>query len=753
MTQLKFTETENIRPIDLKVELKKRFLWYAISTIASRALPDVRDGLKPVHRRILYAMYRMRLIPENKHRKSAAVVGDVLGKYHPHGDQAAYDTMVRMAQEFSLRYPLIDGQGNFGSIDGDSAAAMRYTEAKLTPIAIEILKEIDEETVPFHPNYDSTTEEPLFLPSRIPNLLINGSSGIAVGMATNIPPHNMGEVIDALVAVIDDPALKTNQLLKFIKGPDFPTGATMLIEKKELRSIYEEGRGTVKIRGDYKIETHVRGNRQIIIHAIPYTVNKAKLIEKIAQIIIEKKIPALHDIRDESDENIRIVIEVKGESDIGKIMAYLYKYTDMEYSFPINMTALDTTNTPRRMSLVEILNIFGEFRVDMTQKRLEFRLNRINERLHILVALIAVLKNLDDAIAIIRKSKSRDEAKDGLKKKFKLDELQVTAVLDIRLSALVSMEVDRIKTEAANLKKEKEEIESILGSRGKKKIKDLVVKELLEVKKEYGDKRKTAIESSSVEEEEYTAADFIHHEDCFVVISKNGWVRRMKKEPNAEQLRFKDGDSLLRVMPMDTSEHIGFFTSAGKVYVTKAHDMPQTAGFGEPLQTFFKFGDGEKLVSVAYLPHLAKEESVKGEFFVVFENGSGFRFAKDSLAETNRSGKKFANVKGDNAVFDVVEAEKQFIYVAGSGGKGLLFKLDEVPVLSGAGAGVKLIKLKGKERVIAVKCVDKKDTIRLVFDSGRDSLFKVGELEIGKRATSGRSYGGLKKNLMVVLIE
>jgi DNA gyrase subunit A len=753
MKQLKLKEAESIQPIDLKEELRKRFLWYAISTIASRALPDVRDGLKPVHRRIIYAMYRMRLLPDQRYRKSAAVVGDVLGKYHPHGDQAAYDTLVRLAQEFSLRYPLIDGQGNFGSIDGDSAAAMRYTEAKLTPMAIEIIREIDQETVPFRPNYDSTIEEPLYLPSRVPNLLINGSSGIAVGMATNIPPHNISETINALTALIDEPKLSTAQIMKYIKGPDFPTGATMLVDKKEISRIYETGKGSVKIRGEYNIEEHVKGKKQIVITSLPYTVNKAKLIERIAQIIIGKKIAAFYDIRDESDEKIRVVIEVKGEIDINKAMGYVYKYTDLEYAFAVNMTALDVNNAPRRMPLLDMLNIFLKFRIETTQKRFEFRLGKINERLHILSALLKVLKGIDKAIAIIRKSKSRDEAKAALKKSFKLDEMQVTAVLDLRLSSLVAMEIAKVRKEAAELEAERKDIESILQSKGKKKLKLLVKKELIEIKKEYGDKRRTKIEGGAVEEEEYSAADFIQHEECYAIISRNGWIRRVRKEPNVEQLRFKEGDKLLDVYEMDTVEHVAFFSSAGKVYVTTAFDFPQTTGFGDPIQSLFKFGDGEKLVTAMPVKHIASGEKVKGEYLVIMENGNGFRFAADTVTETTRAGKKFANVKGGNAVLDVVPVEKPYIYAAGSGGKGLLFSIKDVPVLSGAGGGVRLLKLKGKERVIGIRSVGKKDKLRLAFDQGRDVILKISELEIGSRATTGRSYGGLKKNLIAVLEE
>lgn len=746
--QLALDDAAHIRPADLKQELRQRFLSYAVSTIAARALPDVRDGLKPVHRRILYAMYRMRLTPDNRYRKSAAIVGEVLGKFHPHGDQAAYDALVRLAQDFSLRYPLIDGQGNFGSLDGDSAAAMRYTEARLRPIAMELLKEIEQETVPFRPNYDATLEEPVFLPSRIPNLLINGSSGIAVGMATNIPPHNLGEVVDALTALIDDPALTTASLQKYIKGPDFPTGATMLATKKELRAIYEEGRGSVRIRADYEVEELKRGKQQIIITSLPYTVNKSKAVEKIAALIIEKKLPALGDVRDESAETIRIVLEPKAGTDIPKTMAFLYKYTDLEYNFAVNMTALDPKGAPRRMGLAEILSTFVAFRVETVGKRLKYDLDRIMERLHILRGLIKALRDLDAAIAIIRKSKTRDDAREGLMRKFKLDEVQANAILDLRLAALVALEVHNVQLEAAELEARSEMIEEILKS--KAKIRALVKKELLEIKKEYGDRRRTAVEAGAGDEDAFTADDFIEHERCHVIVSRNGWVRRTKGEPNEGQLRWKEGDALLRVIPADTAEHIGFFTSAGKVYVLRAYDVPATTGFGDPVQSIFKFGDGERVVAVDHFPHIRAGEEAKGEFLAVMENGAGLRFTRASVAETTKAGRKFANVKEDDAVFDVIAVEGPLLYVAHSGGKGLLFPVEEVPALNGPGAGVRLIKLHAGDRVVAAKSVAKGNTLTFMFDSGKDAVEKVSAMETGARAQSGRSYGAGKKKLIGV---
>ncbi len=736
---------------DLKSELGKRFLSYAVSTITSRALPDVRDGLKPVHRRILYAMYRLKLTPDNRYRKSAAVVGDVLGKFHPHGDQAAYATMVRLAQEFSLRYPLVDGQGNFGSVDGDSAAAMRYTEARLTPIAIEILREIDQSTVPFRPNYDATLKEPTVLPSRIPNLLINGSAGIAVGIATNIPPHNLSEVINALVAIIEKPDLNSAQIMKYLKGPDFPTGGVIVASKKQISAIYDEGRGSIKIRGEFAEEKLQRGKKQIIITSLPYSVNKSKLVEKIASLIIDKKMPLLTDVRDESTETIRIALEPKPGADIAKIMAYLFRYTDLEYNFAINLTALDPNGAPKRMSLEYILKTFVEFRIKTTELRLKHDLGKILERLHILRALVKVLSDMDAVIKIIRKSKSRDEAKAGLKEKFRLDDAQAVAVLELRLSSLVAMEIRKVRMETAELEAKRETLEGILES--ERKITGVVKKELLDIKKEYGDARKTKLVKPEEKEEEYRAVDFVEHEPCFVIVSRNGWVRRAKNRPSAKQLRFKEGDSLLKIIPSDTAEHVCFFSSAGKFYVTRAYDLQATSGFGEPVQTLFKFGDGERLIVVYHFPNIQNGESADGEFLAVMENGQGLRFGKRMVTETTRAGKRFANVKGDNSVFDVIPAQKPLIHVAHSGGKGLLFKVAEVPFLAGPGAGVKLIKMKPSEKIISVKNVDKKSSLRFVFDKGKDSVSKITSMEVGKRASAGRSCATARKKLIAVVAD
>ena len=440
---------------DLQEELEKKFLTYALSTIVSRSLPDVRDGLKPIHRRILYAMESMGMNAASKHVKSAKIIGEVLGKYHPHGDSSTYESMVRMAQDFSMRYPLVDGKGNFGSMDGDSPAAYRYTEGRLTPITAFLLSDIKKDTVDFRPNYDNTLKEPVVLPSRIPNLLINGSSGIAVGMACSFPSHNLHEVFSALISLIDDPKQTVASLMKHIKGPDFPTKGIILNSKEELRKAYETGSGAVKIRGEWKIEDLPRGKKQIILSSIPYAINKARLIEKIAEIIIAKKLAPLTDVRDESDEKVRVVLEIKNTADPDKLMSYLFKHTDLESNFQINFTCLKPNGEPARLSLIDICQEFLKFRKQVVTRRLEFELSLLEKRLHILAAFAAVFADLDKAIKLIRSSKSRKEAHDKIQKNFKLDNEQTSAILEFPLYRLVALEMDKILEEQLEKQKEK----------------------------------------------------------------------------------------------------------------------------------------------------------------------------------------------------------------------------------------------------------------------------------------------------------
>ena len=522
---------ERIFPTDLGNEAEERYLNYALSVITSRALPDVRDGLKPVQRRLLYAMFQnLRLGSDARPRKSAAIVGEVLGKYHPHGDQAAYEAMVRLAQPFSLRYPLVHGEGNFGSLDGDSAAAMRYTEAKLAPLTDELFRDLRGQTVPFRANYDATVEEPVVLPAAIPQLLLNGASGIAVGMATNIPPHNFTEVVNALVAMIDDPDITVANLLKHIKGPDFPTGGEILTTKRELREIYETGQGSIKLRGEWTIESLPRGKQQIVITSLPYTVNKAQLVEKIAELVSGRKIPQIIDVRDESTDDVRVILELKGEASDELVMAYLCKHTTLQITVPVNLTCLIPTSNPlvgqpAKVTLRDLCRHFLDFRLEVVTKRLAFELRELEERLHILAGLALIAGSLDQVIRIIRNSASRKDARDKLMSAFKLDEVQAEAILETRLYQLARLEVEKIQNEQAEKEKRAKEIRDTLGN--EKKRWTIIRDELQELGKRYGDRRRTALRAG--EELAYDPEAYIVHEEATVVLSRDGWIKRVRE--------------------------------------------------------------------------------------------------------------------------------------------------------------------------------------------------------------------------------
>ncbi|GJL78388.1 MAG: DNA topoisomerase (ATP-hydrolyzing) [Nitrospinaceae bacterium] len=756
---------ENIA--DIQEELESRFLTYALSTIVSRSLPDVRDGLKPIHRRILYAMNAMGVNEAAKFVKSAKIIGEVLGKYHPHGDASTYESMVRMAQDFSLRYPLVDGKGNFGSLDGDPPAAYRYTEGRLHSISTYLLQDLKKETVDFKQNYDNTLKEPVVLPSKIPNLLINGASGIAVGMACSFPSHNLREVNNALVDLIDNPDNTVAQLMKHIKGPDFPTGAIILNSKTEIRKAYQDGSGAVKMRGEWKREDLPRGKQQIIITSIPYGVNKAKMIEKIAEIIIAKKLPPLIDIRDESDEKIRIVLEMKANSNADKIMSYIFKHSDMESNFQLNFTCLKPNGEPGRLSLLEICRYFLDFRKEVIIRRLKYELALIEKRLHILAAFAIIFDNLDKALKLIRSSTSRKEAHEKLANAFDLDDEQTSAILEIPLYRLVSMEIDKIIAEQQEKLKEKKRIEGILKS--DKKIWGVVKEELQEISEKFGDKRKTTIKQ--IESVEYNAEDFIQHEDVSLVISKNGWLRKLKTLNDPGTLKFKENDELLGTLKSNTKELAAFFTSQGMVYVQKIHNFPHTrSGFGEPIQNLFKFADGEQVLKMMSLnpqdllagiaPKAGKKSSKaktktaqasldfsadeadsdaimeKLEFMVMSEAGYGLRFPASNLTETTKAGRKIMNLKGDDRMVGISLVQADHVFMATADGKGLRIATDQVSKLTGSGMGVKLIKIQDSP-VVGFKFVNKKDKITLAFESGKTKEILANKVPVYNRGSQG----------------
>ena len=584
--------------IPLHETAKERYLTYALSVITSRALPDVRDGLKPVQRRILYAMAtNLRLGPDARFRKSATIVGEVMGKYHPHGDTAIYDAMVRMAQDWALRAPLVDGQGNFGSLDGDSPAAMRYTEARLQALGAAMLAEIKQDTVAFRPTYDGQLFEPVVLPAPVPNLLVNGATGIAVGMATNIPPHNLGEIVDASLALIKSPSARIETLMKHVQGPDFPTGGRILNTPDEIQAIYETGEGAVDLRGEFETE----GKGTVVITSIPYALQKADLIEKVAEHIRTGRVPQIVDIRDESTEDVRIVMELKRGASAEAAMAYLFKHTPLQSRFHVNMTCLVPTANPEvaapeKVDLRTALQHFLDFRLEIVTRRLEHELRALEKRIHILKGLAIVFDALDEAIKLIRASKNKADANGRLRHRFQIDEDLADAVLEIKLYRLARMEIDAILKELAEKEKRAAQIRALLADEaGRWRV---VRSELRDMKKAYADDRRTAISGPDAVVE-YAAEDYIIKEDVYVIVTKDGWVKRQRSYTDLGAIRVREGDRVLYALAASTRATVGFFTSTGRCYTIRVDDLPQTTGYGDPVQKYFDFADRETVVGVA----------------------------------------------------------------------------------------------------------------------------------------------------------
>jgi DNA gyrase subunit A len=759
--------------VHLHTVTRNRFLNYAVSVITSRALPDVRDGLKPVQRRILYAMYRdLKLTPEKKTLKCAKIVGQVLGNYHPHGDSSVYETLVRMAQPWSLRYPLVYGQGNFGSIDGDSAAAYRYTEAKLQKIAVPFLEEITKETVDFRSNFDDSSEEPTVLPSRIPQLLVNGCTGIAVGVATNIPPHNLVEVVDAAIQVIDNPEVTVRELMQTLQGPDFPTGGQLLEDREALTTIYQEGHGRIRCRGEYEVEDGKRAERQIIITSIPYMVNKSNLVESIGEIIMERKIPQLLDVRDESTDQIRVVLVVRKEADPETVMAYLYKHTQLLSSFHVNMTCLVPDNSsigvrPDRVSLIEALTHFNKFRYEVTVRRLQHDLRALIDRLHILDGFRIVFSDLDRALEIIRNSNGRADAGEQLMAAFPLDEKQTEAILDMRLYRLGRPDIRSVLTEYEEKMRAKDDIEMLLDS--PKKLWDLVKSELREISKEHGDARRTKVQEAGAQLTSYDQQSLIVDEDATVLLSRDGWVRRVASVGDLSKARLRQGDELQFAVRGSTLAPIIFFTNYGTAYTFRINDIPVSPrGNGEPIQARCAFSDGEKIVACHVLdPRLlggsitatSPETEPEVQIVAMTSDGRGFRTSFDGLTEpSTKNGRKFARPAPGETVVDVRLCRPGTDLLASGTrfGRGALCKLEEVNFLSGAGKGVTVVKLAEADRLVGFRAFDpngpRENALRLIRDEGgREILVHPSEVKITGRAGKGQSL--LKRGLLNVVID
>ncbi len=734
----------------LATEAQRRYLNYAVSVITSRALPDVRDGLKPVQRRILYAMYaNLHLYPDSKFRKSATIIGEVLGKFHPHGDTACYDAMVRMAQPFSMRVPLVDGHGNFGSLDGDAPAAYRYTEARLAPLAMDLLDEIRQGTVDFRPNYDGTTEEPIVVPAKIPQLLVNGCTGIAVGMATNIPPHNLAEVCAAAVAMVDDRSIETKDLLKYIKGPDFPTGGQIINSYKELRDIYERGQGTVRLRGEWKTEGGGRGGDHIVVTSIPYALTKSAVVEQIAEVIINKKLPMLVDVRDESTDDVRIVLELKSGADPALVMAYLYKHTPLESGFHVNLTCLVPTENreiagPLRVDLAAMLREFLTFREETVRRRFEFELAELERRIHILQGFAIVFDVLDEAIRIIRKSDGKADAAVKLQSRFELSEAQADAILELKLYKLARLEINLILEELKAKQARAREIRAILGD--KRKLLKVVRTEIAEVAERFPDKRRTKI-SGGGDETEFVAEDFIVDEEVTVILSRDGWLKRVREVKDLSATRLREGDAILAVIRGSTKEPIAIVSNFGSAYVIRIHDVPASTGYGEPVQKLFNFRDGERVVGA-----LAVGTAPKGALAVaVTKGGFGLRFNLDPHRElSTRAGRRFAKPgDGDEIVGVAVAESNQILCVVTSDARALLCRVDELPDLANPGRGVTAIKVDGDAAVVGfgVGGPKEKDVLIAETDEGKEIPVGPGRFEVTGRGGKGHT---LKRKTKIV---
>jgi len=676
------TDLSTVIETPFDAALSERYLVYALSTITARSLPDVRDGLKPVHRRLLWAMRLLRLDPAGAYKKSARVVGDVIGKYHPHGDQSVYDAMVRLAQDFALRYPLVDGQGNFGNIDGDNAAAYRYTEARLTPIAIQLMAGLDEGTVDFRPTYNGEEEEPEVFPGLFPNLLANGASGIAVGMATSIPPHNVGELVDAAIALIDDPKVDDRALLQHVRGPDFPTGGVLVDDEDTIARAYVSGRGAFRLRAKVEVEREKGGGWHLLVSEIPYGVPKAKLIEQIAQLIADKKLPILADVKDESDEQVRLIIEPRARTvDPDLLLESLFRLTDLEIRFPLNLNVLDATRTPGVMSLKESLAAWLAFQFEVLVRRSQVRIGKIDERLELLDGFLVAYLNLDRVIEIIR---TEDEPKAIMMAEFSLSDRQAEAILNMRLRSLRRLEEMEIAKEREALAKEREELEKLVAEPGRQKRR--LKKDLQGVREKFGDDRRTQIEAAAVARDIDWSA-MIEKEPITVILSQRGWIRAMKGHLALEQvadLKWREGDEPFIHFHAQTTDRLALFASNGRVYTLAGDKLPSARGFGEPVRLFIDLDAEVDIVQLL----IARPEM---KLLIASSDGRGFVSSGEATLAETRKGKQLVNVRpgATVAVVRAIPEEADAVAVVGENRKMVVFPLSELPELA-RGQGVML---------------------------------------------------------------
>ncbi len=741
----------NVQFVPISDETRRRYLNYAMSVITSRALPDVRDGLKPVQRRILYVMYdRLRLTFDQKTRKCAKICGDTTGSFHPHGDMAVYEALVRMAQDFTLRYPLVVGQGNFGSIMGLRAAASRYTEAKVSRLAESLMNELRFQTVDMRPTYDAMDEEPVVVPARYPALLVNGSSGIAVGMATNMPPHNLGECIKAAIHLIENPDASVAQLMRFIKGPDFPLGGRIVTDRAELREMYETGKGSIKIRGEWKFDQ--QGKKQntsrIIIYSIPYGATTGPLMSEIGELIAARKLPQLEGVNDETNEEngLRIAIDLKSSADAEAVMAYLYKHTSLEQNFGYNATCLVPTEggltVPRVLALNELLQHFLDFRYETVRRRIEYQLAQLRKRIHILEGFAIIFDGLDRALKIIRASDGKKDAAKKLMAAFPLDEIQTDAILELQLYRISKLEINDILNELAEKKAEAAALEAILKS--KTKMWKLITTELEQVAKDFADDRRSEL-GSAEEIIEYDPSAYIVRENTNVVVTKEGWIKRVGQISSVAKTRVREGDSVLTVVPGSTLDNVVFFARDGIAYTLPIDQLPVSSGYGEPLAKRAKMGDGASLVAALttdtrFVPSMDDVgDGVGLTLLIATKLGQVMRLPYEPFrTPSTKAGRKYCRLaKTDQVVYVDLVRDAETMMMASKKARILHFRIDEVPVLGGAGKGVRGIKLEAGDELLGLAQFSRpSDALRVKNDN--DSALSFGQTKYQVNSRGGR---------------
>ena len=732
-------ENNRILPIEIAEEMKKSYIDYSMSVIVGRALPDVRDGLKPVHRRILYSMSELNLTPDKPYRKSARIVGDVLGKYHPHGDSAVYLAMVRMAQDFSTRGLLVDGHGNFGSVDGDSPAAMRYTEARMSKLALELLRDIDKETVDFVPNFDESLKEPAVLPSRYPNLLVNGSNGIAVGMATSIPPHNLGEVIDATVHLIDNEECSVDDLMKFVKGPDFPTSA-IIMGKENIAEAYRTGRGKVKVRARAVIEELPKGKQQIVVTEIPYQVNKAKLVERIAELVKDKKVEGISDLRDESNRNgMRIVIELKRDVNANIVLNNLYKHSQMEETFSVIMLAL-VNGQPKVLNLKQILYHYVQHQKDVVTRRTKFELNKAEARAHILEGLRIALDNIDAVISLIRASKTTQEAKSGLMEKFGLTDIQAQAILDMRLQRLTGLERDKIEAEYEELIKKINRLKEILAN--ERLLLNVIKEEMIIIKENYADERRTEIRHA---EGEIDMRDLIEDEEIAITLTHFGYIKRLPADTYKSQKRGGRGISALTTREEDFVKHLVsttthskllFFTNKGRVFRLNAYEIPEgkRQAKGTAIVNLLQLGPNEKIATL-----LAIDEKDDNKYLLLAtKNGIVKKTDREEFKNINKAGLIAIGLREDDELIGVkvTDGNKDVLLVTKEG-MSIRFDENDIRSMGRSAMGVKGITLSNYDKVVSMSLFEEGTDVLVVSENGFGKRTDINEYRTQIRAGKG----------------